>query len=72
MAQCRHVKPTGIVTNQNPAQPMDNERAHASRSTCDRPECIRNAQRWVASKTNETAVYHSFDAIRLARRGGAA
>lgn len=53
MAQCRHV-PKGIVTNQ-PDQPLDLTRSHASISVCDRPECIRNAQRWVASETNETA-----------------
>lgn len=64
MAHCRHV-PKGYVTNQ-PDPPLDLARAHASISVCDRPECIREAQRWVAAETNEPAS----EFIRFGSRSG--
>lgn len=51
---CNHVR-RGRVTNQT--GPYDPSRAHASVAVCDRPECIREGQRYVAGETNETAHY---------------
>ena len=59
--KCRHAR-KGIVTNQ--ATGYDDARPHAATVVCDRAECIRDAQLWVAGLTNETAVYVS-DASRV-------
>lgn len=48
----------GIVSNQDLGN-WDHSRPLASVSTCDQPECIRKAQKYVAGETNETAVYQS-------------
>jgi hypothetical protein len=54
MRQCAHAR-RGIVTNQPSG--YDRARPHAARVVCDREPCIAAAKSWVASKTNETAVY---------------
>lgn len=54
MALCHHAR-RGIVTNQPGA--YDPSRPHAAASVCDRPACIREAKRYVAAETNETAVH---------------
>lgn len=59
--KCQH-KPRGIVTNQPDG--YDPSRAHASISTCDRPECVATSIAWVASKTNETATFKAFGGAR--------
>jgi hypothetical protein len=63
MPSCRH-KPTGFVTNQDPHEPLDLERAHMSQHTCSRYECVQSTQSKVAAFTNETARYYPFGAYR--------
>jgi hypothetical protein len=58
MKRCSHTR-HGIVTNQDPSQPYDPKRSHASRAVCDRGPCIDNTIAWVASQTNETAAYYA-------------
>lgn len=60
--RCNHVR-KGIVTNQDPRQPIDWDTPHASAQCCERPECIANTQSWVASQTNQTAIFYK-DPIR--------
>jgi hypothetical protein len=48
----------GLVTNQNPSEPYNAKRAHASVATCNRDECIAKGIKYVAGTTNETATYY--------------
>lgn len=59
----RH-KPTGIMTNQPDG--ADRDRPLASTVVCDRDDCRKRAQQWVAAATNEPASYRPFRA-----KGGA-
>lgn len=63
MKACRH-RPTGFVTNQDPHNAIDFDRAHMSQTVCSRPTCVEWAQGKVAGFTNETATYYPFGAYR--------
>lgn len=55
---------TGLVSNQDLGA-YDKSRPLVSVATCDRPECLAKAKKYVAGNSNETAVYYD-DAARRA------
>lgn len=57
----------GLVTNQDPDQPYDEDEPHTMVSVCDRPECIAKATKYVAGNTNRQATFYS-DAERRAKK----
>lgn len=60
MAACRHQKYTGFVTNQDPDQPLDMNRAHMSTVCCDRATCIAATKARVEKFTGEPATFYSY------------
>jgi hypothetical protein len=63
MRQCTHARKGIVTTHPNGYSP---DGGHAARNCCDRPDCIRAAISWCASKANRTA-YYVADADRAAR-----
>lgn len=67
--QCNHAKQVGFVTNQDPNEAVDLERALFSRAVCGRPGCHETAAAWVKRNTGERGVFYPFGNYS---RGGAA
>lgn len=60
---CGHDTATGFVTNQDPAEPLDPRRPHASVCVCASGKCRGYAIDVITRWTGETARYYSYAAI---------